>query len=117
MQEMSERGCEFLTVREVAKILGVSKSAVWRWIHKGKIRNAVKVIPGVYYIPAGEIQRLKDEMKKHEVKVFQTNEYSLAVRLPKKWCKKMGLGAGDMVLIFEDKDRLVVLPRQKGGGE
>ena len=101
---------ELLSVGEAARELGVSKSAIWKWIREGKIRNVERQFPNRWRIPAEEVQRLKDETRRHEVKVFQTNEYSLAIRLPKKWCKEMNIRPGDTVLIVEDEGRLVILP-------
>jgi len=102
---------ELLSVREAAKELGVSKSAVWKWIREGKIKSVERQFPNRWRIPSEEVQRLKEEIRKHHVKVFSPNGHSLAVRLPKKWCKRMGIKEGSTVLIVEDEGRLVILPR------
>ena len=107
----------YLTVGEVAKELGVSRSAVWKWIREGKIKNVVRVITGRYYIAVEEVERLKNKMKKHRAKVFKPNEYSLAIRIPKRWAKMHGIEKGDYVLVFDDGEQLIVLPEREGGGK
>ena len=49
---------EFLSSRDVCKLLGISYMTLWRWIREGKIK-AVKSPSGRYLIPREEIEKLK----------------------------------------------------------
>ncbi|MCE4621535.1 MAG: IS607 family transposase [Desulfurococcales archaeon] len=56
---------EFLSPRDVCRILGVSYITLWRWIREGRI-NVVRSPSGRYLIPRSEIERLKGEEKRVE---------------------------------------------------
>jgi len=47
----------YFTTGEVARLLGVSAFAVWKWIRDEKIR-AIKTPGGHYRIPREEVDRL-----------------------------------------------------------
>lgn len=46
--------CEWLTVKEAAKIVKVTKSTVHRWIRKGNLKY--------YYTPGGTIRICKEDL-------------------------------------------------------
>ncbi len=54
---------EFLSPRDVCRILGVSYIKLWRWIQEGRIK-VVRSPSGRYLIPRNEIERLKGEEEK-----------------------------------------------------
>ncbi len=56
---------EFLSPRDVCRMLNVSYITLWRWIKEGRIK-AVRSPSGRYLIPRNEIERLKGEEKRVE---------------------------------------------------
>lgn len=56
---------EFLSPRDVCRMLGVSYITLWRWIREGRI-NAVRSPSGRYLIPRTEIEKLKSEKEVFE---------------------------------------------------
>ena len=56
---------EFLSPRDVCRILGISYITLWRWIRKGRI-NVIRSPSGRYLIPRSEIERLKGEEERIE---------------------------------------------------
>ncbi len=52
-----ERGERLLRTGEAAKLLGVSRHSIYRWIEKGLIR-AVRLPSGRYRIPESEVRRI-----------------------------------------------------------
>ena len=42
---------------EVARILGVNRKTVWRWVKEGKIK-AVQLMGNLWVIPESEVRRL-----------------------------------------------------------
>ncbi len=41
---------------DACKILGINPSTLWRWIKDGKVKR----IPGTRFIPASEVERLRE---------------------------------------------------------
>ena len=56
---------EFLSPRDVCRMLNVSYITLWRWIKEGRIK-VVRSPSGRYLIPRSEIERLKGEEKQIE---------------------------------------------------
>lgn len=58
---------QYLNIRQVAKLLGVDQSTVWRWTQTGRIHVAQHV-NRVALITFSEVQRLLQERnKQHKV--------------------------------------------------
>ena len=59
----------YYTTGEVAEMLGVSVTTVWKWCQEGKIQ-AIKTLGGQYRIPHEELERIlkgsKDENEKQK---------------------------------------------------
>ncbi len=51
---------EFLSPRDVCRMLGVSYITLWRWIREGRIK-AIRSPSGRYLIPRSEIEKLKSK--------------------------------------------------------
>jgi putative resolvase len=49
---------KYFSVRGFARILGVSKITVYRWIWEGRVK-AVRLPSGRYRIPASELRRIR----------------------------------------------------------
>jgi putative resolvase len=56
---------EYLSPRDVCRMLGVSYITLWRWMRDGRIR-VVKSPSGRYLIPRSEIERLRGEEERRE---------------------------------------------------
>jgi len=59
---MVELTKDWYSTYEVAKLLGLSRFAVWYWCHTGKIR-AWKTPSGRYKIPREEVERILKEVR------------------------------------------------------
>jgi DNA binding domain, excisionase family len=59
----------FLTVEEVAKILGISKRTVYNWIDEGIIRAFHVKNKSVVRIPLLEVERILKEVFENDEKV------------------------------------------------
>ena len=53
----------FYTENQVAKVLGISRMTVWRWIKDG--RFDVQRVGGVVFIPKDEVELVKKEVKRN----------------------------------------------------
>jgi len=53
---------KWYTTHEVAKLLGVSPFAVWKWCKQGKIKHG-KTLGGHFRIPREEVERLLKEFR------------------------------------------------------
>lgn len=51
---------EFLSPRDVCRMLGVSYITLWRWVREGRIK-AIRSPSGRYLIPRSEIEKLKSK--------------------------------------------------------
>ncbi len=49
---------DYITQTKAAKMLGVSRMAIWRWIQEGKIR--VVIVGEQRMIPQSEVARLQE---------------------------------------------------------
>lgn len=54
---------EYVSVTRAAKMLGVHRRTVLSWIKKGYVR-AHRLPSGIHRIPAGELLRVQEEMRK-----------------------------------------------------
>jgi len=59
---------EFLSPRDVCRLLGISYITLWRWVKKGKIK-AVRSPSGRYLIPRSEVARFRAEEEKKVEKI------------------------------------------------
>jgi len=51
---------DFVNQTTAAKMLGVSRMAIWQWLRDGKIQAVI--VAGLRMIPKSEVDRLKREM-------------------------------------------------------
>jgi len=56
---------KLLRIVEAAELLGITRSALYDWIHQGRIRP-VKLPTGKYRITLSEIQRVMEQANPHE---------------------------------------------------
>ncbi len=99
---------EFLSPRDVCRILGVSYITLWRWIREGRIR-VVRSPSGRYLIPRSEIERLRGEEKRAErvraviyarvssSKQREQGDLDRQVELLKKYANEMGYIIVDII--------------------
>jgi excisionase family DNA binding protein len=55
---MFSRSTEFISAKEIAEVLGVSRNTVLRWIRLGLV-EATRLPGGTYRVPRTELERLK----------------------------------------------------------
>lgn len=54
---------DWVNQTEVARLLGVSRTQVWRWIQAGKVETAI--VGGQTMVPRTEVDRLQRERGNH----------------------------------------------------
>lgn len=62
MQELNQRPCidpgKFYTVSEAAKILGVHRSTVWRWVKSLRLRGRTRLVNNRQEFLGSELEKL-----------------------------------------------------------
>ena len=65
---MTDLTAELLTTDELAAVMKVSRSTIYRWLAAGRIRAGQVMPRGRWYFPQSEVERLKDGLKRRRPK-------------------------------------------------